>query len=94
MDYLTVSKIRDKYNNSIIKDLPDIIIWFLQDNKNYLDLFSNNYIDKEDIIYFLRNKPYKNKDELFDWVLSYVEARHGIFERLKRKAAEISNNTK
>ena len=39
-------------------------------------------------------KSYKNKDELFDWVLSYVEARHGIFERLKRKAAEISNNTK
>ena len=52
------------------------------------------YIKKEDILYFLRNKPYKNKFELLDWILSYIEARHGIFERLKRKAEPCRNNTK
>ena len=94
MDYNTIYNIREKYKNNIIKDLPDLIIWFLENNKNYLSLFLNNYIKKEDIIYFLRNKPYKNKFELLDWILSYIEARHGIFERLKRKAEACSNNTK
>ena len=89
-----VNRIHYKYDNKIIKDLPELIIDFLHKNLNYLSLFESKYITLDDILYFLKNKHYKNRKELLEYILIYVELKHGIFERAKRFAASSSNNQK
>ena len=89
-----VNRIHYKYDNKIIKDLPELIIDFLHKNPNYLPLFESKYITLDDILYFLKNKHYKNRKELLEYILIYVELKHGIFERAKRFATSSSNNKK
>ena len=87
-----VNRIQYKYKNNIIKELPELIIDFLHKNLNYQPLFESKNINVEDILYFLRNKHYKNRKELLELVLIYVEMKHGIFDRVKRFTATSSNN--
>ena len=72
----------------------ELLIDFLNKNPNYFGLLDNNFITLDEILYFLRNKPYKSRKELLEWILMYVEMRHGIFERAKRFTATSSNDNK
>ena len=89
-----VNRITYKYQNNIIKELPELLIDFLNKNPNYFGLLDNNFITLDEILYFFRNKSYKSRKELLEWILMYVEMRHGIFERAKRFTAKSSNDTK
>ena len=89
-----VNRITLKYQNNTIKELPELLIEFLNKNPNYYQLLDNNFITLDEILYFLRNKTYKNRKELLEWILMYVEMRHGIFERTKRFTTKSSNNKK
>lgn len=82
MDECTIWRIRQKYKNLIFPNLPVLIINFLNDNHlNYLDLIESKYIKINDILYFLRNKPIKSEYELLDWIIRYIEMKHGIFRK-------------
>ncbi len=94
MDDYIIRNINQKYHNNIIKNLPELIIEYLCKNKNYIPLFDNDFITIDEILYFLRNKPYKNRKELLEWILMYIEMRHGIFERAKQFTAKSRNNQK
>ena len=87
-------KMYSKYRNNIIRNLPELLTEFLHKNPNYIDILDNNFISLEEILYWLRNKPYNNRKELLDWILMYVELRHGIFERTKQFTAKSRNDTK
>ena len=89
-----VNRITLKYQNNIIKELPELLIEFLNKNPSYYQMLDNNFITLDEILYFLRNKTYKNRKELLEWILMYVEMRHGIFESTKRFTAKSSNNQK
>ena len=88
------NKMYAKYHNKIIRNLPELLTEFLHKNPNYISLLDNKFITLDEILYWLKNKPYKNRKELLEWILMYVEMRHGIFERTKRFTAKSSNNTK
>lgn len=81
MDECTIWRIRQKYNNLIFPNLPVLIINFLNENKSYHDLIESKYININDILYFLRNKPIKTEYELLDWTIRYIEMKHGIFRK-------------
>lgn len=84
MDELTCWKIRFKYKNNIFPRLPYLLINFIIDNHlNYLDLILSKYININDIIYFLRNKPISSELELIEWTIRYIELKHGIFTKSK-----------
>ena len=79
MDDITLWKIRYKYNNLIFPNIPNLLINFLMDNHlNYLDLILSKIIDIKNIIYYLRNKPFKTENELINLVIRYIEYKHGI----------------
>ena len=88
------NKMYFKYHNNIIKELPELLCEFLHKNPNYMEILDNNFINLDEILYWLKNKPYKNRKELLEWILMYVEMRHGIFERAKRFTAKSSNDNK
>ncbi len=94
MNDLIYRKMYSKYRNNIIRNLPELLTEFLHKKPNYIDILDNNFISLEEILYWLRNKPYKNRKELLDWILMYVELRHGIFERAKQFTAKSRNDTK
>ncbi len=86
--------IQDKYRNNIIKDMPELIIRFLHKEPSYLEFFKSETIKVYDILYYLRNKQYNDRKELLEWILVYVELKHGLFERAKQRAISCSNNQK
>ena len=88
------NKMYAKYHNNIIRNLPELLTEFLHKNPNYITLLDNKFITVDEILYWLKNKPYKNRKELLEWILMYVEMRHGIFERAKRFTATSSNDNK
>ena len=92
MNDLIYRKMYSKYRNNIIRNLPELLTEFLHKNPNYIDILDNNFISLEEILYWLRNKPYNNRKELLDWILMYVELRHGIFERAKQFTAKSRND--
>jgi len=92
MNDLIYRKMYSKYRNNIIRNLPELLTEFLHKNSNYIDILDNNFISLEEILYWLRNKPYNNRKELLDWILMYVEMRHGIFERAKQFTAKSRND--
>ena len=94
MNDLIYRKMYSKYRNNIIRNLPELLTEFLHKNPNYIDILDNNFISLDEILYFLRNKPYNNRKELLDWILMYVELRHGIFERAKQFTAKSRNDNK
>ena len=81
IDECTVWRIRQKYNNLIFPNLPVLIINFLNNHLNYLDLIESKYVKINDILYFLRNKPIKSELDLLDWSIRYIEMKHGIFRK-------------
>ncbi|MBQ7641541.1 MAG: hypothetical protein IJS83_03650 [Acholeplasmatales bacterium] len=81
MDECTIWRIRQKYNNLIFPNLPVLIINFLNNHLNYLDLIESKYVKINDILYFLRNKPIKRELDLLDWTIRYIEMKHGIFRK-------------
>ena len=81
MDECTIWRIRQKYNNLIFPNLPVLIINFLNNHLNYLDLIESKYVKINDILYFLRNKPIKRELDLLDWTIRYIEIKHGIFRK-------------
>ena len=81
MDECTIWRIRQKYNNLIFPNLPVLIINFLNNHLNYLDLIESKYVKINDILYFLRNKPIKRELDLLDWTIRYIEMMHGIFRK-------------
>ena len=81
MDECTIWRIRQKYNNLIFPNLPVLIINFLNNHLNYLDLIESKYVKINDILYFLRNKPIKRELDLLDWTIRYIEMKHGIFRQ-------------
>ena len=80
MDDLTIWKIRYKYNNLIFPNIPNLLIIFLMNNINYLDMVLSKDIHVKDIIYYLRNKKFHTGKELIDLVIRYIEMRYGIFK--------------
>lgn len=80
MDDLTIWKIRYKYNNLIFPNIPNLLIIFLMNNINYLDMVLSKDIHAKNIIYFLRNKEFHTEKELIDLVIRYIEMRYGIFK--------------
>lgn len=87
-----VLTINYKYENKVIRELPTLITRYIEKHPESGMLFINKGIKVDDILRFLANKPYKTDYELMEWVVDYVEARNGILERLKRRAASCSNN--
>ena len=86
------NKMYAKYHNNIIRNLPELLTEFLHKNPNYITLLDNKFITLDEILYWLKNKPYKNRKELLELVLIYVEMKHGIFDRAKRYAKASSHN--
>ncbi len=84
MDECTIWRIREKYKNLIFPNLPILIINYINDNHlNDLSLIESKYINIDDILYFLRNKPFHTEKELLELTLWYIKIKHGIFEPIK-----------
>ena len=79
MNCCDIWRIREKYKNLIFPNLPVLIINYINDNHyDYLKLVQSKNISINNLLYYLRNKEFKNELELLAHTLEYIKLKNGI----------------
>lgn len=79
MNCCQIWRIREKYKNLIFPNLPVLIINYINDNHyDYLKLVQSKNITINNLLYYLRNKEFKNELELLSHTLEYIKLKNGI----------------
>ena len=71
MNPTTFYKIRNKYNNIIFPNLPNLIINYINKNPNELPKILSVNINK--LLYYLKNKEFHNEQQLLNQTLEYIK---------------------